>query len=72
MPESLRPSVTGGRAHAAVAGVDAGLLDVRSMIPPMYTSVPSQMASTSISMASSRKPVDWHRCSGESWVAQVM
>ena len=50
---SLRPNVTGGSAHAeSPEWMPAS--SMCSMIPPMYTSVPSHSASTSISMASSR------------------
>ena len=51
---SARPSVTGGRVHAeSPEWMPAS--SMCSMTPPMYSSVPSYSASTSISMASSRK-----------------
>ena len=68
---SLRPNVTGGSAHAeSPEWMPAS--SMCSMIPPMYTSVPSHSASTSISMASSRNRSTSTGCSGDSSVARVM
>ena len=67
----LRPRVTGGSAQAeSPEWMPAS--SMCSMTPPMYTSVPSHRASTSISMASSRNRSTSTGCSGESWVARVM
>ena len=53
MSSTERPSVIGGSAHDESPECTPAS-SMCSMTPPMNTSVPSQSASTSISMASSR------------------
>ncbi|SKZ92565.1 Uncharacterised protein [Mycobacteroides abscessus subsp. abscessus] len=68
---SDRPSVIGGSAHAeSPEWIPAS--SMCSMTPPMYTSVPSHSASTSISTASSRKRSTSTGWSGVNSVAREM
>jgi hypothetical protein len=68
---SLGPRVIGGNAHAeSPEWIPAS--SMCSMIPPRYISVPSNRASTSISMASSRNRSTSTGCSGLASVARSM